>query len=480
MNSCMSYIRHFSPPKNRVEIAVLLVAIFMGLAYMPMLNGVPQKTIIDQLRVDNYVIGSEGHVGTPINLITNGRFYGTPTNPYFSLNPRSPIYNLLIAFFFIVIGIHMYVIYALNAFLFGASIFLLYSIAQRFLPSAWAVVPAIFLALFWGANAYIWMTSVEIHALFHTLVFLWALMKYRELSFRLRWLVCAAINLVVLILAKAIVYYLVFLLPILVWWAMRKGIYPRRTWKHWILCITLVLGLVGVWQVRNYRILGSVELHRGGHIFLIHQRTALLSGEQQKGFLLSQLFGNYITDKFVPDFSRTPEPITSVRSVMLPWREMRQKGVSELETNTLFWAEGKKIFWQHPIRSMFVAPIWWLRLNGPVYYNTANIEDLFVGTHPEIPHFIKVSIVLTVYGLWFAVMGIALGGLARYAYTLWGTNRQNDFWWICVLVIYFNVMYPLFAFTEQRYLLPVMPFYFLGAVLLVRALWQRRRKSVAV
>lgn len=430
-----------------------------------------QRNIQRQLLADTYIQGSDGHVGTAINLLTRGSFFGTPDNPFFGLVPRSLIYSALVALGFLLFGIHIWVPWLMNLVFYCVSVLLLYCVARRLLIERYAFISAVVLACFWGVFQFVWIINTEMFVLSLILLFILSLMKYRETEFLL-WMIIVGVSLAALIETKAILYYFTFIALGLLFYAFLAGVYKKRQWLHYGVFAVLLLGIVIGFRLLNYVHLGSMDFSRGGHQFLVHAKSAQFTGEKMKAFLIGQVFGDFLTDIVSPGFANNPEPLGIVRQVANRWYEDRIHYVPELHTDQTFWEEGKAIALEHPVRFLMVAPFWFIRLNGPVHYNLAAIDHLFVGTRDFIPFFAKVGILLGIRIVWYGLMAIIFLQIYRSSKKVLREHHFDEMAWIILLTLYVNAMYSLFTTTEVRYILPVVPFY-----CLFFALWLQERKA---
>ncbi len=447
---------------NKKIILLLILTSFFMMAITATIQWpiLKNRSVVQQLTSDTYIGGSDGHVGTAINLLIHGSFYGGHSNPFFGLVPRSPVYSLLVAVSFVIFGVSANSIWILNALCFVSSVLLLYAISRRFLDSYWAALPPLFLSLFWGAAEYIWIINTETFTLFSVTLFIWGFLRYKE-DQKVWHLASAAVFFSFLVLDKAILYYFVYLLPFMVGYALYKNYYSRKLWRHWVLFFLIILVIVGGWRVRNQIVLGSPDFSRGGHSLLIHSKSTLLSARELTGFALSQLFGDYIADKFIPGFADNPQPLSIQGEVSSRWGVMRREGVPELETDKIFWSEAIANIKAHPIKFVLVSPLWFLRMNGPINYNLIFIDHMFVGTYPQIPGIVKILILLLIHVPWYAFIVVVFIMAFKLAWQIIRQKKFSSMVWILLLVFYLNFMYAFFTHAEPRYVLPVMPFYFL-------------------
>ena len=459
-------------------IAIILAAgLFTSLVWGAYrLPDLKTRTVERQLLADTYLAGSDGHVGTAINLLTNGAFYGLTESPLFGLVPRSQIYSLFVALAFVLFGVSLWSVWFLNLIFFLGALAAWYAVSVRFLEKKFAWLPPLFLSLFWGAFEYVWIINTETLTLLAVGLFLLGLLKYKE-SLQPRWLLLSSLGLAALIVNKGIALYFIAPTLILAPWALRQNFYPRGLWHHWAVFFTVVVAVAGGFMAHNYAALGSTDFSRGGHALLIHSKTAEFRGEKLKGFILSQFLGDFITDKIIPGYAEAPEPLTAQREVSVRWREMRQAGAAELETDRMFWREAKEIVKKNPALFLSVAPWWFLRLNGPVHYNLATIDHVFVGTHEYIPDAVKTAILLIAYGVWFSFVGVCLVYGAKELWKIIRERMFSNMAWLISLTLYFNIMYSVFTHAEVRYILPVMPIYFLFFGLCVQSILTSRRRE---
>lgn len=448
--------------KNKKEIVFLFILCICVILFSGFLRfaDLAEKSIQKQLLADTYQAGSDGHVGSAIHFLTTGSFFGPPDNPFFGLVPRSLVYSFVIAVGFLIFGVHIWVPWFLNGLFFIAAVLFLYRVSQNFLNKSFAILPAIMLACFWGAFQYVWIINTETLTLFLITFFVYSMIRYHA-SYSWVWIASAAASFALLIVTKATFYYMMFLMPLILAFTFVRGMFDRLRWRDFIFFTVILVGIVSFFRYENLKHLGSSDFSRGGHQFLAHAKTAEFEGKKMFSFAISQFVGDYITDLIIPGYAENPEPLGVVREIAGRWREDRFTYVPELNTDMEFWKEGKDLLIAHPIKFIGVFPFWFARLNGPVHFNLAAVDHMFVGTHPDLPVFGKIVFLMLMRILWYGFIVIVFWEIGRNLRRGWKQGYIDDFIWILVLVLYTNGIYAMFTATEVRYVLPVMPFYFL-------------------
>ena len=111
---------------------------------------------------------------------------------------------------------------------------------------------------------------------------------------------------------------------------------------------------------------------------------------------------------------------------------------------------------ENPIKFLATAPLGLLRLNAPLHYNGQELTHLFYGTHGGLPLWLKIGITAAIRGMWFIFLGIALYGLFAKIFT-----RDARWFLLAFFIVYYNIMHALFTHAEARYILTMLPLYFL-------------------
>ena len=121
----------------------------------------------------------------------------------------------------------------------------------------------------------------------------------------------------------------------------------------------------------------------------------------------------------------------------------------------------------HPLQYILLTPVYALRLHMPVNLRGEGMDHTFAGSSVPSYQNLKSLILGGIFLVWYAFI----------AAVFWNyVNRIKDWqsWGVILALIpYSVVMYALISHSEARYLLPVMPFYFLLFSTFVVSLYKR-------
>jgi len=176
-----------------------------------------------------------------------------------------------------------------------------------------------------------------------------------------------------------------------------------------------------------------------------------------KAFLISSIVGDYIAGKFFPEYARDPEPVTE-KTVE---REKKYQSLLTADRSNathieeLAYKEAFDLIRANPIKFLLTGLIYLPRLNMPVNLKGIEISHIFVDTYRAIPSILKIGMLLAVFITWFLFVAIVFYAFYKkiHLWKSWGV--------MLVLIFCFNALYILASHAEARYVLPVMPFYFL-------------------
>lgn len=443
------------------HLFLIVVTIISVLFYNILLLGRPNETLAERLESD--LGDGNGHVLTALTLLKTGSF-GDESHPFFGEHQEGPPYRILLAGAFAILGETLWAVYILNTLLLVGAVLLLYRISKEYLPGTWALAPPLLLAGFWGAASYVFHPNTEPISLFLILLFLMSIFRYTE-GRSLGWASVAGFIFACLVLQKPVLEYFYPILLLGFVWGSR----PRFTDAVWPLILIAVTGIliVGSWHVHNYRTLGDAKLSSAGPALVMRTESASYTGARLQGFLLASFSGSYVADALIPAYQHVHEP-EAARTYKALRRGLRASGMSEAEVNREFLQKAYKAVSMRPVQYVLMTPFWLLRLNGPVNIDGSDMDNFGVG-NTTMPAFVAMAGVLGVRLLWYIMIAAALIG-AIQCVTYAGEKRTRvSLALLCMLalIVYINGMYALVSHAEVRYLLPVMPLYFLFAVLYV-------------
>ncbi|MDP3710657.1 MAG: glycosyltransferase family 39 protein [bacterium] len=224
-------------------------------------------TIRSPLNVD-----AKAHQRIAINLAEgNGYWEQIPPNKEFdrAIGRSGPLLEFWIAGVYKVFGVHIYLIWIIQALLHAATVFLIYRITQTLFDKIKSRIPAAGAAIIYG-----WypdliestsMLMTEISFLFLLVLSVFLFLRYHQKK-NISWLIFFSISFGLAYLARSAVSfaYLAFL-----------GYFiSQKRWKHLALSLVIVLVVLTPWIIRNYqtfgafipsRIYGFYTLYVGNH-----------------------------------------------------------------------------------------------------------------------------------------------------------------------------------------------------------------------
>lgn len=416
---------------------------------------------------DMYVEGGldgtgEGRVATALQFLYNKKF-SDGAHPFFGAIPRGPVYPIYLAIAFSIFGESLTAIWIIQMITFTTAVLLFYAVSARFLSGWWAALPPAMLTLFWAASLNVFRVNNEVLTLFLVGSMTVLLMRYYERKYSVWHLAGAAFFFSLIVLLKpAFEYFIFFALGILVWHLRAKSIGWYVVGKHLAVFLGVVALIVGGWHMRNMRVWGTPSISVGGHALLLHAQSAHLAPAALKGFVLASLFGDYIAEFFVPGYAEHPEPATAMRNIskML----LLQGGAWSFSEDAKTREEALSLLKEKPFVYAALTPMWFFRLNSIPSLEGGEIDHMFVGTHPEFASWMKASIILVMRFGWLFFILLVFYQIVRAMRI--AVARSDALLWIIAFILYTNVIYASLTHALVRYILPVMPFYFLFFVML--------------
>ncbi len=442
----------------------LAVAAVASALVMNAINGFSSKTSLEGELAPDRGSYADRHVERALHLLEHGTL-GDEEEPFLGGFARGPVEAGTIALAFLLFGKSMWSLWVFQMIVFVFVVWLTYVVSKSFLDGAWALLPALATALFWGISLYVFNVNNEIVSLFFMLGFTYALLRYRE-GGRAWLLLVAGISLGFLVLAKPIFEYFLPLAVGLFLWQMWHERGWRVSLRHAGVFAAALFLVVGGWHTRNYAVLGTPRISAGGHSLLIHAESALYPRDTSVGFLIASVAGDLVVDVIVPGYAAENEPRETIREVFNRRRPaLRASGLSEFETDDIFFKEALAIIREHPLRYLSTTPAWFLRMNSPPRYNGGMMERFLVDTALSFVQRIGINLILRIPWLIFIAIVFLM------TFRILATVRHGVpslLAWLAAIVLYTNAAYAFLAHAEVRYIVVVMPFYFLFAVMWLR------------
>lgn len=428
--------------------------IFIGIVACSLFFGIMLGAWNGQLghRDFSYDAGVMAYHQTASSLLHTGSFHG-PDSLFFETHRRPPGYPLLLALVYAIGGEHVVSVWTFHLLLWVGILFFLWRISTRFFAGAYALIPVLFFGAWWGALAQLFVFSVEVPALFFMLVFAWSFLRYQETPL-LRFAIAQGIGLAILVLIKPIFFYA---LPFLAFFFLLQNGVHRRALAHGLIGTTIIGFALGAWSLYSYRTVGTFQLSSNGVTLLRRADDVRLSFARIKAFTLASLAGDYTADRIYPGYAANPEPInqeTVAREKAFFARRLPDKS-NDAVLQREAYKEATSLIKSNPLKFILTGFPYMIHLHMPLTLQGAEPMRIFVDTHASLSPSKKLFILLAIFVSWYLFV-IAAWISAWYYLRAWRT------WGLFLFVIgYVNIMYALFTHAEPRYLMPVMPFYFL-------------------
>ncbi|HEY4497150.1 MAG TPA: hypothetical protein VJC20_00105 [Candidatus Paceibacterota bacterium] len=302
----------------------------------------------------------------------------------------------------------------------------------------------------------------EVFAMLAVLLFVYFALCYGK-DRSAKFLFLEGLALAVLILTKPIFLYFV---PIAL--ALQYFQY-RVNFTRAVLYMLPVLVLVGSWSLYSYRVFGTYELASGALTIMRRADDVEMSGKRIRAFIVATFFGDFNADRLYPGYAADPEPVTKAsvareHDYLTKWERGK---ANEADLQRAVYAEAKNFILMHPLQYILLTPVYALRLHMPVNLRGEGMDHTFAGSSVPSYQNLKSLILGGIFLVWYAFI----------AAVFWNyVNRIKDWqsWGVILALIpYSVVMYALISHSEARYLLPVMPFYFLLFSTFVVSLYKR-------
>ncbi|PJE64605.1 MAG: hypothetical protein COU90_02075 [Candidatus Ryanbacteria bacterium CG10_big_fil_rev_8_21_14_0_10_43_42] len=391
---------------------------------------------------------------------------------------KPPGYSLFLTIPYGLFGRHLTVAWVAQVLLFIGALFMLWRMSNMLFDRWVAVMPLLGISFFWGITFYVFKMESEILALFLVTLLIYTLFwKWNEDVFWRKTVACGAVF-AFLVLTKPIFLYVV---PIIVYFLVRDT--WRRDYKcatiHAAVFITIIALASGGWMIRNYLTTGDYQIEQNtGHIIWGRGGVAELSTREVVAYTTASLFGNLVADYVFPGYAEFPVPSANRRYIIDRIHAMRDDGVADHEINAFFLAGGVEKIRQNPIKYIVTTVPGIFELNALVNHRGFSLVHVFIGTHEEIPRGVKFAIIGMLRTGWLLFLGVAVYGMVQ----AWKSYDRR--WHVFIfLVLYVNIIYALIiAPVEPRFLVPVLPFYFLFFVMGIHAIIEKltRRKMVSI
>ena len=366
---------------------------------------------------------------------------------------RPPGYPWFLAF---VYAFHesIFAAWAAQMLLFCGVLFLLWHISKRFLEGSHALLPPLFLALYWGFHVHVFSIGSEMLSVFLLLHVVLLLFWYGD-ALRVRYLIYAGFAAGLLALTKPVFLYAT---PFLLGWILYRNM-SVKTFMHAGVCFGIVCAMVGGWALRTYILFGEAQTERIGHVVYTRALYGTLSWKEIGLHLAASVTGNYTVDQFSPGYGAVSVPRRLGVKRIATYAELRNQGLTPALAEQQMLREGISLIKKHPLKFMAGTTPLLIDLNTLENFSGFPITPMFAGTREYIPAWQKVAVLLLLHAGWFFLLGICAAGCLKL---MRDVSRRSLFMPLLFLILFFNGLHAFIIIpAEPRFLVPVLPFYFL-------------------
>src|SRR3989344_3717288 len=370
---------------------------------------------------------------------------------------KSPGYPLVLAVAYGVFGERPLSAEVLNLVFWLLGIIILWKISSRFLDGYFAYIPPLLLALYWGVATFVVGVTSDIFALFLGLSFVYSLFRFSDSS-AIRYIFFAGVAAGFLLITKPVILYG---LPFMcVSFLLSPNTISRRRPLYGCIAFAGAVLFLALWMIYNHSLVGTYQLASGAATLSKRADDIYLTPRRAVTFLVASAFGDYVTGRIVPGYADDPEPHTveSLRRQKAYARSFTRRDTErDITIQKEFYGELFRMIRERPVKFTVLAVPYLFRMNAPTNLEGVEIISLFSGTYQYIPPLVKILVLLLLRSLWFVFLGFVVVGIL-YALKSW-----RDWFTIIWLVVFTNGMYALVSHGEARFIVPIIPFYFLLA-----------------
>ena len=390
-----------------------------------------------------------------LNILKDGDFSrnvgGVITEP-------QPLYPLFLAGIFSVFGHNWDAVRVIQIILFASIAVIIFLLAKDLFNRKIAIYSGLLAALFYPLAAY----SVRLYreVFFASLLaFLIYCLYKAQLSGKKKWFVFSGIVLGSVMLTNAVLYFFPLLVVGNFLIIYRKKFFTKKVLFSVFLFIFSLGIVLAPWLARDYYSeRASVGVQGGGTLLARAYLIEAFQGEYGEHFI-GQSLGYFFAKKLNPQLDSKKLYGLQTRTVVQKFKELSSAGYNEKEISKILQEEALTKIFKQPHLYLFVSFLDFLSFNNPLMpdpkdFQSSEIQELFVGTHPEFSDFTKASIILAIRSIWlifFFFIGYAI---------IKNLKNWPKFSWIFLIIFYFNLVYALLS-GLGRYALPIYPFYIL-------------------
>lgn len=389
------------------------------------------------------------------NILEHFRF--VPDNRS-TMSVVEPLYYIFISGVYYLFGLENFdAVRIFQIFLFALTVIFIYLLAEKLFEKKIAVASGILVSLFFPLAAGAGLLNKELLFTFFVVLSIWSLYNARQ-TMKIKWFVLGGIVLGLAVLTNAVLQFFIVFIIFYFIYPFKKDTPWKNLAGRLSLLFLFFLIVVGCWSLRGYLSDGGIKplnLKSGSTLGRRVEMMETIKGEKYFRHLGGQLFGYYFFEKqgFEPsEFLGCPQTTKKLE-------EMISRGYGMDEINKIFIKEDfKSLTIKNVPRYLAISILDFLQFNGPMLPNPKDLtqmpmQNLFIGgSHPEIPGFLKVAILLVLRILYWFFFGFVIYGFIK-SFKDW-----RKFGLIILIILYFNLVHSALL-GIPRYAIPIYPFY---------------------
>lgn len=369
--------------------------------------------------------------------------------------PSEPFYPIFLAGVYSVFGLENFdAVRVVQIFLFAFTVLLIYFLAHNFFGEKKAFFVGLLMAAFFplaGGTGYLLR-----ELFFSFLLVLTVYLLYRaQKDLKLKWFILSGLVLGAAVLTNGVVQFF-WVVAVLGFFAVfGKSFFQKNFLVKIGIFVLLSFMPATLWNLRgSEKDVTSPNVKAGYTLARRAEMMESIKGEKYFSHLGGQIFGYYFFEKDGFDeteFLGHPRLFQKIQ-------EMSNAGLTGVQIGEILANESKSVILGNIPQYFAISVLDFLQFNGPMLpipetLQAAPAQNLFTGgSHPGIPGWGKVIILLTLRVFYWLFFGFVIYGLAK------AVKDWRKFCWIILIILYFNLVYSA-LFGIPRYSIPIYPFY---------------------
>jgi 4-amino-4-deoxy-L-arabinose transferase-like glycosyltransferase len=358
-----------------------------------------------------------------------------------------PLYPIFLAGVYSVFGHNFDVLRIIQILMFVGIGVLIYFTCRFFISEKMSRFVSILWALAYSPAAYAGIFYREIFFTLLIVVMLYFLYKAQHKS-SLLYFSLSGLFLGLALLTNSVLQFLIILLAINLFFVLKKKntVFKIKSLLCFIIPFIIIVGSWAIFCQSNFKTVPA-----GGAGLFLAERVETMHSIDDKYIehLIGNGIGDYLALKFYPEYNSKLS-----RHGWEAWAkydELVAQGVSFKTIDEVFTQPSLKDIVNHPIMFLKMETIDFLKFNQPMT-PVVWMQAMFVGTHPGIADWAKISIILIIRLIYLLFSFLIIYAILK---TL---KRWSKVSWLIIIIIYFNFVYSTLHATA-RYSIPIYPLY---------------------